>query len=81
MTIRLEEIMRALKTLAMRVLMALARAILNFNLLPIHVAIVESKWIAGSNLVRTPGDDINCDIETFTRRKSGNPRTQDARGH
>jgi len=62
--------MRALKTLAMRVLRALARAILNFNLLPIHVAVVESKWIAGSNLGRNPGDDIDCDIEKFTRRNS-----------
>ena len=62
--------MRVPKTLAMRALKALARAILNFNLLPIHVAVVESKWIAGSNLGRNTGDDINRDIESFTRRNS-----------
>ena len=71
--------MRRLKTLMMRALRALARAILSFNLLPIHVAVVESKWIAGSNLGRNTGDDIDRDIETFTRRNSANPRTQDAR--
>ena len=71
--------MRTISTLAMQTLRALARVILSFSMLPIRVAVVESKWIAGSDLGRNPGDDIDRDIKTFARRKSGNPRTQDAR--
>ena len=59
-----------LSILAMKTLMAFARAIVSFNLLPIHVAIVESKWIAGSDLGRKPGDDIDQDIKSFIRRDS-----------
>jgi hypothetical protein len=71
--------MRTISTLAMRTLRVLARAILSFTMLPIRVAVVESQWVAGSNLGRNPGDDIDRDIESFARRKSGNPRTQDTR--
>ena len=71
--------MRALMKLAMRVLKTLARAILSFTLLPIRVAVVESKWIAGSNLGRNPGDDIDSDIETFVGRDSVSPQMKDIR--
>ena len=67
-----------LPMVAMKVLKALARAILSFNLLPIHVATIESKWIAGIDLGRKPGDDIDRDIGSFTRRNSPLRKKSDA---
>ncbi len=57
-----------LSIITMKILRAFATAIVSFHMLPIHVAIVESKWIAGSDLGRKPGDDIDQDIDSFIRR-------------
>ena len=67
-----------LSIVAMKILKALARTILSVNRLPIRIAMIESKWIAGSDLGRKPGDDIDRDIDTFTRRNSRSRKKQDA---
>ena len=75
-----EETMRKLFTawlilsiITMKILRAFATVIVNFNLLPIHVAVVESKWLAGSDLGRKPGNDVDQDIKSFIRRDSHIP--------
>ena len=56
--------MRTLLTLAMRTLSTLATLILDFTFLPIRIAVVESRWLAG--LDRQPGDDIfDCDVDAL----------------
>ena len=45
----------------MRTLSTLAALILSFNFLPIRIAVVESRWIAGCSVGRQPGDDIDHD--------------------
>jgi hypothetical protein len=62
----------------MRILSTLATLILSFNFLPIRIAVVESRWVAGYSLGQQPGDDIDRDIDSFAHRDSGSPRTQDA---
>ncbi len=88
MTIYKEEAMRKLLTstmrklwsFAIRTLKMLATVVLSFSLLPIRVAVVESRWVAGRSLGQQPGDDIDRDIDSFDHRDSGSPQNQDARG-
>ena len=59
--------MRTLSTLAMRALSTLATLILDVTFLPIRIAVVESRWLAG--LGQQPGDDIvDCDFDVLGHR-------------
>ncbi len=61
----------------MQILSTIATLILSFCFLPIRVAVVESRWVAGCSLGQQPGDDIDRDIDSFAQRDSSSPRTQD----
>ena len=59
--------MRTLSTLAMRTLSALATLILDVTFMPIRIAVVESRWLAG--LGQQPGDGIvDCDFDVLAQR-------------
>ena len=58
MTFHREETMRTLSTLAMRTLSTLATLILELTFIPIRIAVVESRWVAGHDLGELPDDDI-----------------------
>lgn len=50
----------------MRILSTLATLILSLTFIPIRLAAVESRWVAGQNLGQQPGDDsIDCDIDVL----------------
>ena len=66
MTFHREETMRTLSTLVMRTLSTLATLILGLTFIPIRLAAVESRWVAGHNLGQQPGDDsIDCEIDVL----------------
>ncbi len=61
--------MRTLSTLAMRALSALATLILDVTFMPIRIAVVESRWVAGHDLGQQLGGDIvDCDIDALAHR-------------
>ena len=61
----------------MRFLSTLAKLILSFNLLPLRVAMVESRWITGRSLGQGSDRDIDSEIDSFVRRESAEPPTRE----
>ncbi len=71
MTFHREETMRTLSTLAMRALSMLATLILDVTFMPIRIAVVESRWLAGQSAPdpADPTESLLVSSWHFTQRR------------